>query len=346
MRKGDFVVTLPAAAGGKGPVRYTLERHAFPFGTAVAAKWLLCDPAENPEAARYQEALRAHFNFAVAENAHKWYAMERERGARQDDEALAVWQRCQEFGLPMRGHCIFWGVEQYVQPWVKTLTPAELEAAMHARLEHVLTLFDGKIGEWDLNNEMMHDDYYARTLGLKNGAAYFEWAKKAFPNNRYYVNEYGVLQWDEVDKYVAHIQELLAVGAEIGGIGDQAHFGANMAPNEELWAILEKLGQFNLPVTITEFDINTKDEARQAEDTRRFYKLCFAHPAVHAILMWGFWEGSHWIPDAALWRKDWSLKPNGEAYLKLMEEWRTKGEAQLDDARPPALPRILWGSTW
>ncbi len=192
------MVTLPDAKGTPlaGTVQYTLERHAFPFGTAVNAKLLLSDPSTSPDVARDQQTLRTHFNFAVAENAHKWYSMERERGKLRDDEALAVWQRCREFGLPMRGHCVFWGVDDMVMPWVKQLSPPELEAAMHARLNHLLTLFQGKITDWDLNNEMMHQDYYARALGLKNGATYFAWATQAFPENRYYVNDYSIMGGD------------------------------------------------------------------------------------------------------------------------------------------------------
>ena len=175
---------------------------------------------------------------------------------------------------------------------------------------------------------MIHADYYARTLGLPNGAAYFKWIREIAPENRYYVNDYGILQGQEVDRYVAHIRELIAAGAQLGGIGDQAHFGPNVPSNETMWAILDKLGQFGLPVKITEFDINTTDEARQAADTRRVLKVCFAHPAVDGFLHWGVWQGSHWLPNAALWRKDWTLKPNGEAYLQCLSEWNSQGTAE------------------
>ncbi|MBA7713524.1 hypothetical protein ES703_122527 [subsurface metagenome] len=43
--------------------------------------------------------------------------------------------------------------------------------------------------------------------------------------------------------------------------------------------------------------------------------------------MWGFWEGAHWKPAAAIYRKDWSIKPAGEAWLDLVfKEWRTRVE--------------------
>ena len=47
---------------------------------------------------------------------------------------------------------------------------------------------------------------------------------------------------------------------------------------------------------------------------------------------WGFWEGRHWQPKAALYRKDWTEKPNGAAYRKLVQEtWHTD-ESGVTDA--------------
>jgi GH35 family endo-1,4-beta-xylanase len=337
LRKGDFVVTLKDSEGQpvRGTVRYSLARHEFPFGTCVAAGPLLANPRMDWNARCYQKILKNWFNCAVAENAHKWYCMEKEEGQPSDEEALQVYEKCRKLGLPMRGHCVFWGIRHYVQPWIRALGPIELEAAMRSRLKRVLTVFRGKITEWDLNNEMMHSDYYADRLGWKNGVKYFEWAREAVPENTYCVNEYHVLTGDDIDRYVAHIRELRREGARVGGINDQAHFYGRVPSNAHLWRILDRLGQFDLPVKITEFDITPRhnracDRRWQAEDTRRFYKLCFAHPAVRGILMWGFWEGTHWIPRAALWNTDWTIRPNGQAYIDLMREWRTSGEETPD----------------
>lgn len=337
LRKGDFVVTLKDATGQpvQGTVRHTLVRHQFPFGTCVAAKPLLANPRRNSNARRYQKILKTWFNCAVAENAHKWYCMEKERGQPRDEEAVKVFEKCRELGLPMRGHCVFWGIRYFVQPWLRRLEPPDLEAAMRSRLERVLTLFRGRITEWDLNNEMLHGDYFAEQLGLENGATYFRWARAIAPKDTFYVNDYHVLSGDAIDPYMAHIRELRRAGANVGGIGDQAHFAGRVPPNARLWKILDQLGQFDLPVKITEFDITplrdrATDRRWQAADTRRFYKVCFAHPSVHGILMWGFWEGAHWHPRAALWNRDWTIRPNGQAYIDLMTEWRTRGETTTD----------------
>lgn len=332
LRKGTFTITIPPKGRRQitVPVSYRLRRHAFLFGTALNAKYLLADPATDADARHYQETVQTYFNAAVAENVHKWHAMENQQGVLRDDQALALWQWCHDHQLTMRGHCVYWGVDQFVPAWVKTLPPTELQAALDQRLRHVLDLFRGKIPEWDLNNEMMHQDYFARTLGYKNGANYFLQAQALAPEIRWCVNEYNIMSGNQVDQYVAQIRTLLDAGAKVGGIGDQAHFSGRVPPNDKLWAVLDKLGQFGIPVKITEFDIDTHDEVQQAADTRRFYKLCFAHPAVNGILMWGFWEGAHWRPNAALWRKDWSIKPNGQAYIDLMKEWQSDGTVRPD----------------
>jgi hypothetical protein len=57
----------------------------------------------------------------------------------------------------------------------------------------------------------------------------------------------------------------------------------------------------------------------------------FSHPAVSALLTWGFWEGADWRPRAALYRKDWSIKPNGQAWNDLvLKEWHTSLTGQTD----------------
>ena len=49
------------------------------------------------------------------------------------------------------------------------------------------------------------------------------------------------------------------------------------------------------------------------------------------MLQVGFWEGRHWRPNAALWRKDWSIKPAGKMWKKLVfETWWTKEKRNTD----------------
>lgn len=89
-------------------------------------------------------------------------------------------------------------------------------------------------------------------------------------------------------------------------------------------AILDRFAALGLDISITEHDIDTQDEQLQADFTRDFLTTVFSHPSVVAILTWGFWENSHWRPNAAYYRSDWSITPAGQAWLDLvMKKWWT-----------------------
>lgn len=45
--------------------------------------------------------------------------------------------------------------------------------------------------------------------------------------------------------------------------------------------------------------------------------------------MWGFWDGSHWLGDAPVFYRDWSLKPSGQAFKDLVfKTWWTNADGQ------------------
>ena len=84
-------------------------------------------------------------------------------------------------------------------------------------------------------------------------------------------------------------------------------------------------------MTITEFDFDCDDEQLQAQYTRDFLTAVFAHPAVDGFIMWGFWAGRHWRPRAAMFARDWSIRPNGRAYKELVfNQWWTNADGRTD----------------
>ena len=100
--------------------------------------------------------------------------------------------------------------------------------------------------------------------------------------------------------------------------------GEQLTPPQDVVKILDRFAKFGLPIQATELDINVEDEEVQGDYMRDFLTAFFSHPATEAITQWGFWEGQHWIPRAALLRKDWSVKPNGRAFTDLVrKEWWT-----------------------
>ena len=93
------------------------------------------------------------------------------------------------------------------------------------------------------------------------------------------------------DHFEATARFLLDSGAPITGLGMQGHFGASPTSMATVKRVLDRYAALGLSIRITEFDVNTADEALQADYTRDFLTMVFSHPAVTGFQMWGFWEG-------------------------------------------------------
>jgi GH35 family endo-1,4-beta-xylanase len=167
---------------------------------------------------------------------------------------------------------------------------------------------------------------------------WFQLAHQVDPKPVLFLNDYaGLVNLGEdtphKDAFEKTLRDLKAHGAPIGGLGIQSHFGDELTPPALLVKELDRWAALGLQIQITEFDIDIPDEKIQAQYTRDFMTAVFSHPAVTAIIIWGFWENAHWRPRAALYRKDWSIKPNGEAWNDLvLKEWHTDVTAQTDAA--------------
>jgi endo-1,4-beta-xylanase len=341
IRMGDMIVkTSPDA-----DVKVQQVRHEFLFGTAITNHLAENDMnAMSPEDRKmFLKILAENFNYAVHENALKWYDCEKQHNVVDYSVADRIWEICHELNIPMRGHCIFWAKDKYIMPWLKQLNNDDLRAAINRRAIGVTKHFKGRISEFDLNNEMINGDFFRRRLGygIVNEMAYM--AKAGNPDITLFVNDYGVIVENGFNaaSYITQIENLLANGVPIGGIGCQGHFvashkndssGRAATTSEHVQNTLDKLAKFNLPIKITECLFVADDEQGMAEELRRFFPICFAHPNVEAILMWGFWEVGHWQPHTAMWKKDWTATPQALAYRDLVfNKWWTQTSGKADN---------------
>lgn len=340
IRMGDITVkTKPDAT-----VRIEQVRHEFLFGAAIHSSvaetnWQVW-PKEDRE--KYLEVLEENFNYAVHENALKWYSTEYTKDSINYAPADEIWQFCNERNIPMRGHCLFWAKDKYVMNWLKELNTDELRGKVIEHSIDVTRHFKGRIDEFDLNNEMINGDFFRRRLGygVINEMAYA--AKFGNPDVKLYVNDYGIIadRGYNVASYIMQIKNLLANGLPIDGIGVQGHVitsdendsqGRAGASSEHIQKTLDKLAEFNLPIKITECLFNADTEAGTAEELKRVFPILFAHPNVEAIIMWGFWAKDHWMPQTAMWKEDWTPTPQALAYRDLIfDKWWTKTYGKAD----------------
>jgi endo-1,4-beta-xylanase len=331
-------VTIRTRPGSQ--VKIQQQRHEFLFGTAITDELAEKDKKamSGEDRKMFLKILGENFNYAVHENALKWYDTEIEENKVDYYLADRIWELCSKLNIPMRGHCIFWDKDEYIMPWLKKLDNDRLRAAIVRRALDVTKHFKGRISEYDLNNEMVHNDFFRRRLGygIVNEMAWL--AKCGDPDAVLFVNDYGILcdGGFNAGPYMTQIENLLAMGVPIGGIGCQAHqatYEKTVMSAAHVQRILDALSRFKLPIKITECLFDADDEKKQAEQMQNIFPVFFAHPSVEAIIMWGFWAGAHWQPWTALWRKDWTITPQGEVFRELVfNKWWTNvtGKAGKD----------------
>jgi endo-1,4-beta-xylanase len=367
-RKAPLTVYVYNAKGRKvvgAEVRIRQVRHAYGFGSAVDAAHLLADTEDGE---KYRSIVESSFNKVTFENDMKWEAWEKRKTSELDPfrwtlngepllrgnlplfpewpywegplkppvETALDWLTHRD--IAVRGHVLLW-------PGWKNL-PKELEALSHEPpklrkriLDHIreqATALKGRIVDWDVVNEPYSNYDMQKILGEEILVDAFKAARDADPKARLFVNDYGILSHggadtEHHDSLYKTIQMLKAAGAPIGGIGFQGHFDKQLTPPVKVWEVLDRFSAFGLPIQITEHDIDVLDEEAWADYTRDFMIACFAHPATNAFITWGFWEGRHWIPNAALWTKDWQAKSAARIWYDLVfKKWWSNVRAWTD----------------
>ena len=339
IRKGDFTVKVVAANGDPVPgaqVELKLRRHAFGFGSAIDSSLLLGD---GPDSEKYRDVIDLDFSRVVFENELKWHSRAKATDA-QKARSIASFDWFQQRGIAMRGHVLLWPSWQYLPDAVRRAkdNPNALRQMTMDRVEEMVSLTRGRFHDWDVINEPFAHHDLMDILGDQVMVDWFKQARAIDPAVTLFLNDYaglaaGGMNTQHKDHFEKTARYLIKQGAPIGGIGLQCHFGWSVTPPELALKELDRWGSLGLEIHLTEFDIDTTDEQLQADYTRDLLTLAFSHPSVTAVMTWGFWEGRHWRPDAALFRKDWSLKPNGKAWLDLTtREWWTDATGKTDPA--------------
>jgi len=187
------------------------------------------------------------------------------------------------------------------------------------------------LDEWDVINEPYNNHDLMDVYGCGIMVDWFRAARRHHPTAILYINDFGILSARGRDTahqrhYEETIRFLVEQGAPVGGIGMQGHFDATPTDIPRVLQILDRFAAaFPAQVIkVTEFDVDTDDEALQADYTRDFMTAIFSHPRTVGFQMWGFWEGAHWRPHAAMYTRDWQEKPNAKAYRDLvLKAWWT-----------------------
>lgn len=301
-------------------VTLKLRRHEFAFGSAVTAQWLT---AESEDGKRYREIVDRLFSKIVFENDLKDFGWE--DGAKGKDEKLKQldqamkWLEARRIGI--RGHYL---MQIAVPPNLAKVTdPEAIRRHFLQTAAERLSFAKDRVCEWDVINHPVAwggADLFSKRPGLeKLDREVYDLAQRA-TTVPFYINEDQLFrpgrQSDETFEYV---RQMKMEGFRVDGIGNQAHVDESFLPTpEHVLAVTDRFASLTPHQIITEFDITTlQDEELAADYTRDLLIACFSHPAYTGFVLWGFWEGRHWKPEAASWNLDWTIRKRGE----VLEEW-------------------------
>lgn len=361
-RKADLQINVTDATGialTGADIAVRMQQYEFGFGSAVQA-WRLRD--SNPAHDTYKQKIGELFNVATLENNLKWPPWDGEWGSlftQQGAQDAITWLQGQS--IDIHGHTLVWpglaNLPSNIQAMLASppLDATEQQALRDAIAAHIADVggaVAGDVVSWDVVNEPRanHDVMDALFEGDLAMSTWFNQAASVDPNARLFLNEFGIItsaggtDTANQQQFFDTIQLLQNNGAPIDGLGIQGHFSTNnLTGPEDLWTIFDRFEQLGLDMQISEFDFSTTDEQLQADYTRDILTAAFAHSGMDAFIMWGFWEDATFIPNAELFRSDWSIKPNGQAYLDLvLGDWWTDADL-LADALGSAMVRGFKG---
>ena len=331
IRKGIVDMTVYDEQGQvmkDASVSVEMIRHQFGFGSAVDANQFMGN-------AVYRKKVLELFNEVVLENDLKWNAFNP-----SSINLKKTLDTLDHYKIPVRGHNVIWPSFKYNSAWLKPLSanPVAFRNEIDRHIDQITQYTKGRVIDWDVLNEPYSEKEFQAILG---DVVMADWFKRVRQNDRQvklYINDYSILSAGGMDinhqnGYFDIIKYIDSKGGKIEGIGMQGHFGSDLTPPIKVYSILERFATLGKEIKITEHDINVTQRVVQADYTRDFMTIVFSHPSVKSFLVWGFWAGQHWLPEAAYFGTDWTIRPHGEVWKNLVfNQWWTKKTNKITDS--------------
>lgn len=358
-RKDNYSIVLKDDQGNtldNTALHMEMKQHDFKFGTAVSASKVTSNPSPGTNNDKYIDVLTNSglFSAVVFENQLKWPKYEENPQLAED---AAKWAK--DNNLYARGHTLVWDNFGRVPTDVSDLMDSEpmttsilqqIQTRVENHIVDEITHLKDEVPEWDVVNEPILNGAMRALLAplyptpnpapttytfnpeYESLVHWFQVARNADPNGVLYIND-GITS-GTLDAFENFLDYMNATNTPYDGIGIQSHFASTGADPYEYYNLLYDLGStYNKRVAITEYDLNSTDEVFAAKFMRDILIMMFSNEYVDEFIMWGFWDGSHWLNNAPLYNNDWTLKPSGQVYADLVRNlWWTEKNGVTDSS--------------
>jgi endo-1,4-beta-xylanase len=254
-----------------------------------------------------------YWNQVTPENATKWESVESTRDRMNWSGADTDYNYAKSKGLKFKFHTLVWGAQ--APKWITSLSAADQKAEISEWIQAAGKKYSGS--EFvDVVNEPLHTKIDFKNAIGGDGATGWDWvvwsfeqARKAFPNSKLLINEYGIIgNPSEADKYVKIINILKSKGL-IDGIGIQCHqFNMDTVSVSTMNNVLNKLSATGLPIYVSELDI-TGDDATQLARYKEKFPVLWENPNVKGVTLWGYIQGQTWKSNTHLINSNGTERP-------------------------------------
>ena len=285
----------------------------IPFGGAIQVEFMDSDPA-------YPKAYLDHCDLILPMNELKFSML---RPVREEFN-FAPADRLVDFALSngktSRGHTHIWW--DALPDWLRAITAAgEAETALVQHIETVMDRYRGRLGSWDVVNEViaheptadapLRDSYWLQVMGPRHIPVAFAAAAKADPGARLVLNDYDLeFAGERYDMRravaLSIVRQLQDANLRIDAVGIQGHLYAEQSIDIPALAKFgEDLKRLGVSLLVSELDIidwnirggPKEQDAAALKIVGDLLDGILAAGRPDSVVCWGITDRYSWISD-------------------------------------------------
>ena len=280
------------------------------------------------------------FNTSLIPFSGKWMYIEPQEGQRHYEDLDRYVQWCTQNGLGMEFHFL----SGYPPAWLRRKTTEEQGQLFLRHARGLLTRYGDRIRYWQVVNE---------AIQLQQSPAVFAEIRRLFPNAKlgighcaqFYSARPSPQREKEMRRGLDEVLWLKTQGVQLDFFAFHGHRPFGVWPEaSDMYDALDAYAKEGVKIHISEFtaplDVPVLGTVRtgrwtpelQAEFYEYYYTVCFSHPAVELINLWGIGPVT-WQPGSGLLDRSYEPKPAFNALKDLIRtRWmtRTSGKLALD----------------